>query len=654
MRKVLPMALKDWFTDEAKFRIVRILISGIALIISLGKFAELPYGIDFAWIAVILCGVPIVWGAAKALVTEHDIKADLMVSLALIGSLIAEEYFAAGEVAFIMEIGSALEDYSAARARKGIEKLINLRPKTARVKRDGKEIVVPVEEVRVGDRLVVLAGETIPVDGTVVSGETSIDQSVMTGESLPVDKGPGDSVISGTVNRFGVFEYDATSEEKDSSLQRMIDLAKEADENKAPIVRQADRWATWLVIFALAASLCTYIGTALILGDTGEAFDRAVTVLVVICPCAFVLATPTAIIAGIGNATGHGLIVKSGDAMQRFGYIDTVAFDKTGTLTHGDLRVTACESFDPEYPDDEILKLAAAAESRSEHPIGKAISSAFEETGRKLPEIDRFEVSAGSGVSAVCGGVPVLVGKEKFLRENGIEVDGSRAQKYLSKGATAVFVAANGKAVGLVALADTVRATAAPTASRLRSMGVNTVLLTGDNPAAAAEIASEAGVSEVRAELMPEDKQRIIRDYQSEGHKVCMIGDGINDALALTSADAAIAMGGIGSDIAIESSDAVLVSDDISRVPYLIYLSRKVLNKITVNIAISLTINVIATILAATGVLDAVVGALVHNAGSVFVVVNSLFLLRVKDPAEEERKGKSPGRSVPEAAGAAS
>jgi heavy metal translocating P-type ATPase len=631
-RDLFMSRIKSWFTDEAKFRIVRIVISGIALLVSLCRWAELPGGIDMAWIAIILCGIPIIAGAVKAVIKEHDITADVLVSLALIGSLIAKEFFAAGEVAFIMEIGSALEDYTSAKARKGIQKLIQLMPKMARVRRGDSEEIIPVEDIKPGDTIIVLAGETIPTDGTITSGTTAVDQSVMTGESIPVDKTVGDSVISGTVNRNGVFEYTSSTGAADSSLQKMIDLAKQADDNKAPIVKLADKWAAWLVIAAFAAAVLTFFINWAVLSDAYAAFLRCVTVLVVVCPCAFILATPTAITAGIGNASKYGMIVKSGESLERFGTIDTVAFDKTGTLTYGKLGIEETRALSPEFTEKEILDLAAATEARSEHPIGQAICAA---AGVSDPASD-YTVTPGKGIAASYHGKSLLVGKAGFLKENGVEIDESLTDDYRNIGATVVFLAVDGKAAGLIALSDTIRESAAPTVRKLNSLNVESVLLTGDNSAAARTIADKVKVSNVRSGLLPEDKQKVIREYQDKGRRVCMIGDGINDAVALRTADAAIAMGGIGSDVAIESSDVVLVQDDISRVPYLIYLSRKVLKKIQTNIIISLCINAVATVLAATGVLNAVVGALVHNAGSVFVVLNSLFLLSVKDTDQEK------------------
>ncbi len=617
------MMKEKWYQDEAKVRLVRIVVSGISLVLSLGKWFELPFGFDIAWMAILLCGVPIVVGAVKAVITEHDIKADVLVSMALIGCLIAKEFFAAGEVAFIMEIGSALEDFTSEQARRGIEKLVHMIPKTAFVRRENKEIEILTEEVRIGDIILVHVGETIPVDGVIVKGSTALDQSAMTGESIPVDKGPGDQVISGVINKQSVIEIRATSEEKDSALQRMIKLAKEADENKAPIVGLADKWATWLVICAFAASVLTGVVNGFLYSDLGIAFERAVTVLVVVCPCAFILATPTAVMAGIGNGTRNGLIIKSGEALQKFATIDSICFDKTGTLTMGRPEIKHVVSV-AGYSEEDVLRFAAFAEKHSEHPLGKVIVNECLERGMEIPDASEEEVIIGKGIKAVCDGAMILVGTKVLLESHEIEPDASIS---VSDASTGIWVAVNGVCIGLIELADTIRDDAGKTLAKLSKQGMETVLLTGDNKAAGESIGRQLGISTIKSELLPQEKQSYLLARQKEGKKVCMIGDGINDAIALNTADAAIAMGGIGSDIAIELSDVVLVKDDLSRVPYVIDLSKQVMKKIKVNIILSLCINLISVILAATGTVNSVVGALLHNFGSVFVVINSITLL---------------------------
>lgn len=617
--------MTGWLENEPKKTLVCAVISAVSLVLSITGVLKSVLPFDIAWAAIVLCGIPILVGAFKGVVFEHDIKADLLVSLALIAAAATGEFFAAGEVALIMQIGSLLEDYTSGKAREGIEKLIDMTPRTARVVRDGMTVEIPAEQVVEGDILSILAGETIPVDGTILAGETSIDQAVMTGESIPVDKKAGDTVSSGTVNQYGTFTMRADARSEDSSLQRMVRLAKEAEENKAPIVTAADRWATWLVVIALACAVLTWI-------FTGN-FLRAVTVLVVFCPCAFILATPTAVLAGIGNAAKYGIIVRSGDALERLSKIRRVAFDKTGTLTHGKPQAAAAVSISPQYSDADILRLAALTEQKSEHPLGKAILAAYEQDGGKTEEVKDFRVIAGQGISALAEGKRIIAGKEDLMRSLGIDVaEGLEAcREELGKGSTIVYISADDALIGCIALRDTLREDAGETLEKLKAVGITPMLLTGDNEHSAKAIAETVGIRDVRANLLPEEKMKVIKEYAGGAEPICMVGDGVNDALALTGADAGIAMGGIGSDIAIESADAVLVSDEIKRLPYLFGLMQKVMKKVHVNIIASLIINLTAVVLSASGILNPVTGALWHNCGSVFVVVNAALLLREKD-----------------------
>lgn len=613
--------LNRWLENEAKITAVFAGISIISLVLSLSGFpgrTVLPF--DIAWAAIILCGVPILTGAVKGLIWEHDVKADVLVAMALVASVTAEEYFAAGEVALIMQIGSLLEDYTSEKANESIGKLIRLSPQKAHVVREGKVFEVSPSELQAGDTVRVLAGETVPVDGKILDGETTIDQSVMTGESIPVDKKTGDTVRSGTINRFGTFTMRVEKRSEDSSLQRMIRLTKEAEENKAPIVSLADKWATWLVFGALAWAGGTWM-------ITGE-FMRAVTVLVVFCPCAFILATPTAVLAGIGNAAKYGIIIRSGSALEKLSKIKKAAFDKTGTLTCGkpevaDIVTDGCDK-------NELLRLFAAAESYSEHPLGKAVADSYKGNTESVRD---FQMEAGQGISAVVAGKKLLAGKGKWLEEQNISVSSfeKQAQKAEETGATLIYAAVDGTCRGFFVLSDTIRSDAAQTISRLKKSGVVPLLLTGDNEAAAGYIAGQVGISEVKSGLLPEEKMRIIEDISKSGGAVCMIGDGVNDAPALTRADAGIAMGGIGSDIAIESADAVLVGDEIKRIPYLFMLTKKVMHKVNVNIVAGMIINITAVILSSAGILNPVTGALWHNFGSVFVVINAALLLQYKD-----------------------
>lgn len=475
--------LLEW--GGIKKDVTLLVISGIALLLSIFKvIPRMPF--DIAWVAIILCGVPIILEAVIGLVTAFDIKADVLVSLALIASICIHEDFAAGEVAFIMQLGALLEDLTVARAQAGIEKLVKLTPQTARVIDAGRETIIPAEQVKIGSLLRVLPGETIPVDGVIVSGQTSINQAVMTGESLPVDKGAGDEVSSGTVNQFGAFEMKATKVGENSSIQRMIRLVQSADAGKARIVGLADRWATWIVVTALTAAILTWIIT--------KEPIRAVTILVVFCPCSLVLATPTAIMAAIGNATKHGFLVKEGDALERLAKVKRVTFDKTGTLTVGVPKVVLAQSVVDAYSDEEIYAFAASAEKKSEHPLGKAIIRCFKsDIGGEIADAGEFTMIPGQGVKADINGKVVCAGNDKLMIKEKIQITEQvkdLAKEQIEKGTSIIYVAVDGTLCGLLALADSLRDESADMIKRLGEIGIVPVLITGDNREAANQTSS--------------------------------------------------------------------------------------------------------------------------------------------------------------------
>ena len=611
--------IMEW--GGVKRDIIFLILSGAALLLSIFGYSPFPF--DMAWIAIILCGVPIIMEAVIGLVTAFDIKADVLVSIALVASVIIREDFAAGEVAFIMQLGALLEDLTVAKARAGIERLVHLTPRTARKITGESEEIIPAENVQVGDLLRVLPGESIPVDGMITSGETSVDQAVMTGESLPVDKGPGDEVSSGTVNQFGAFEMKASKVGEDSSIQRMIRLVQSADAGKAKIVSLADRWATWIVVIALTAAVLTWL-------ISGEII-RAVTILVVFCPCALVLATPTAIMAAIGNATKHGFLVREGDALERLASVKKITFDKTGTLTYGTPQVTAVVSCLKDLSWEELYAYAACAELNSEHPLGKAIVRSYNEEMKNASSApEDFKMLPGRGVHALVNDHEILAGNPELFSENSITLPEEMTRKadlFLGKGCTVIYLAADNKCAGFIALSDTLRQNAADAIDDVKACGVTPVLLTGDHENAAAHIARQLHINEMHANCLPEDKLNWIDSYEKQNQPVCMIGDGINDAPALKKACVGIAMGKIGSDIAVDAADIALVNDDIRELPHLLRLAKRMMTTIRLNLTFSMTLNFIAIILAITGVLNPVVGALVHNAGSVLVIINSALLL---------------------------
>ncbi len=623
--------IKEILEDEEKRSLLFAMFGGISLILSFFDIQG-PFSLDPAWVAILLCGMPILREAVTGLIARFDIKADVLVAMALVAAVGIGETFAAGEVAFIMSLGSLLEERTVRKAREGIEKLVAMTPRTARIVRDGVESIVAAEEVKTGDTVRVFPGESLAVDGIITFGRTAIDQSLLTGESLPVDKDVNDEVFSGTVNQLGTFDMRATKVGGDSALQRMIRLVESADASRAPIVRIMDRWATWIVI----AALLTAIG---VWWYTGEII-RAVTILVVFCPCALVLSTPTAIMAGIGNATRFGVLISSGDALERLATVTGVVFDKTGTLTYGKPEVTAIQSFLPELTENDLLRLAATVEQRSEHPLGKAIVRHAQQRGITPQALEEFTALPGRGVCGKSLGQEVRGGTLQLMRDNGMEPDGNLARavaRYRESGGTVIYLSIGKSVAGIIVLADTLRPDAKETVRQIRSLSLDVMLLTGDNASAAKSIAEAAGIDQVRAELLPEDKVRIIGDElrNRNAGRVCMVGDGINDAPALKTASVGLAMGGVGSDIAVDAADAVLVRDDIRRLPQLIRLARRTARTIRVNITLSMLLNLATVALAALGLMGPAVGAVVHNAGALLIVLNSVRLLRWKDANAE-------------------
>lgn len=598
------------------------ILAGVFLFASLIlMLTEISIPIDPAWVTVAICGFPLLYLAMTRLLFQKWISSALLISIAMIASIAIGELFAAGEVAFIMAIGVILEDKTVERAKKGIKQLITLAPEQARVICGGKEEMISIEQVKRDDILRVLPGETIPVDGEILSGDTSIDQSIITGESLPVDKMVGDSVFCGTINRFGSIDMKATKVGEDSSLQKLIRLVLEAENNKAPMQRIVDKWATWLVPIALAIAIVTFL-------ITWDAV-RAVTILVVFCPCALALATPTSIMAAIGQATKHGVIIKSGDALERMGKVDCIAFDKTGTLTHGNLVVSDVISFDSDITDDILLTLAASAEIHSEHPLGKAIVAHTKEKGIVLQPVSNFRMIPGKGIRVGENGQEILCGSSSFLHENDIALGENimlALERLRKQGKAAILVSNCGICIGIIALSDTLRVTAKGMVQELKQTHTDAVLLTGDNKQTAIYFAEQVGIEMVYAELLPVQKVEKIKEMQSNDRNVCMIGDGVNDAPALKIANVGVAMGSIGSDIAIEAADIALMGDDIAKIPYLKRLSNATVKLIKLNIVLSMVINFIAIILSVLAILNPITGALVHNVGSVLVVLNAALL----------------------------
>ena len=570
-----------------------------------------------AWGTVIISGIPMLLLAMTRLIREKWISSALLIAIAMIASLLIGEVFAAGEVAWIMALGALLEDWTVERAKKGLRNLINLTPQTGRRITNGNEEVIPVDEIKIGDTLRILPGESVPVDGEIIVGTSSLDQSIMTGESLPIDKEVGDEVFCGTMNLYGAIDIKATSLGENSSLQKLIDLVKAADEKQAPTQRIADKWATWLVPVALAIAIVAWLVTGNI--------ERGVTVLVVFCPCALILATPTAIMAAIGQATKYGVLIKSGEALEILGDLNTLVFDKTGTLTYGNLEVSDIISLKDDLTSEDLLKIVASCEKLSEHPLAKAIVKNAKEAQIDIEEPQDFKMYPGKGVTCTNSYGKIYAGNSKFLSEYNIDVN-CQLDKLKHEGKASIIVALNDEVIGLIGLSDVIREDSKDMIEKLHELGTETILLTGDNAETANYFAKQVGIGKVFGNLLPEEKLSWIEKLKREGKKVCMIGDGVNDAPALKTADVSVAMGSVGSDVAIEAADIALLGDDIGKIPYLKKLSNSTLFTIKANITMSMVINAAAIICSVLGLLNPVTGAIVHNAGSCLVVLNAALL----------------------------
>ncbi len=591
---------------------------------------ELVFPINPAWVSLVISGIPLGYLAVKAIL-KKKITSPILITIAMIAAVYIGDIFAAGEIAFIMAIGEFLEDRTVEKAKRGIEKLLDLVPGEGRVIRtletgEVVEELVQANDIKAGEVIRVLPGESIPADGVIIEGKTTIDQSVMTGESLPVDKCEGDEVYTGTINRYGAVDIQVTKSFANSSLQKMIKLVEDAEENKAPMQRTVDKWASYLVPLACLIAIVAYIVLAFVLNQPEAALVRAVTVLVVFCPCALALATPTSIMAAVGQATKNGVLIKSGEALERMGNIATVAFDKTGTLTHGNLVVSDIRTYD--YNEQQFMVEVATVESYSEHPLGKAVINYAKSNQITTVAIKDFSMEVGKGIAAFVEERQLFCGNEKLINENAsiripVEIE-KEITSLREQGKAVIIVATVERVIGIIGLSDQIKTTTQNAIASLKKAGINqAILLTGDNEKSANFIANKVGITEVYPSLLPEDKVAVIQKFMDQSVDVCMVGDGVNDAPALKTASVGVAMGTMGSDIAIDAADIAIMGDDISKIAYIKALSNATVFSIKFNITLSMLINCVAIILSVTGVLTPATGALVHNIGSVLVVLNA-------------------------------
>lgn len=569
-------------------------------------------------VSALVGGIPLFVFAAKNVFIKHDITAGVMASVAMIAAIIVGEYSAAALVVFMMSLGEWLENFTIARADNALKDLAKLIPATVIIKRGNEEILIPVDQVVPGDIILVRAGERIGVDGIVNKGAACINQAAITGESIPVDKKPGDEVFAGTFNDMGVLEIEAAKVGENTTLGQIVRLVRDAQKSQAPVQRIANRYAKILVPATFVIAFLVYVLT----GD----IVRSITVLVVVCPCALVLATPTAVVAAIGNAAKKGILVKTGATIENMGKVDIVAFDKTGTLTIGKPSVQKVISLNGKS-EKRIIELSASAEWFSEHPISRAIVEVAQALEITLLEPESFTALPGFGVKAKVDGEQVVLGSKSLLTEEDVvwsDANSRQLETLEMEGYTVIPVGVDSKLEAYIAIQDTPRVEAKKVVYDLKKIGISEVIMiTGDNPFAAGKIASELGIDRVFAQVLPHEKLKIIHDLQMGGHKVMFAGDGVNDAPALAAADMGVAMGMSGTDVALETAQVGLMSDEIEKLPELIRLSHETLKVIRTNVIFSMSINVLAVILGSFGIIGPVIGALIHEGSSIPVLANS-------------------------------
>ncbi|MGE5589517.1 MAG: heavy metal translocating P-type ATPase [Bacillota bacterium] len=627
-------------------RILHLLISGTLIAAWLGG-GGIGARILMAAAAVV-AGLPIAHRAVHSL-RYKVIGIELLVTVATVGALMIGEYWEAAAVTFLFQLGGTLEAYTLGKTRSSLQKLMSLAPDRAVVRRDGEEREVPAEGVAAGDTVLVRSGERIAVDGQVLEGHGLVNQAAITGESVPVQREAGQPVFSGSVLEVGYLEVRADRVGSETTFSRVLQLVEEAQDAKAPTQRFVDRFARYYTPAAMVLALTVYLIT--------RDLEKALTLLVIACPGALVIATPVAVVAGIGAAARRGVLLKGGDALERAARVAAVAFDKTGTLTQGRPEVTALRSFGPE--ESELLRLAAGAELRSEHHLARAVLRRAERDGITPPEPEAFEVRPGLGVVARFAGAggDVLVGNGRLMAAMGVTVP-PEAEQYAAGqdagGETAVLVGLGGRVAGVMLVADPVRPEAPEAVADLRRTGIRqTVMLTGDHAAAARSVADGVGVDEVHAALLPEDKVRLLRGYRdSTGRPIAMVGDGINDAPSLAAADLGVAMGGSGTDVAMETADMVILSDRLDRLAEGLRISRAAVRIMRQNLVFAVAVGLLLLAGVLTGSVFLAGGMLVHEASVLLVILNAMRLLRLGHREHREAAGPAGGTARADAGSA--
>jgi len=604
------------------------IVPGSVAVLTLGSWVFAHWEVGPPFVNAALAIIATLFGGFQRFISgfkdvfKRKITVNVFVVVALIATLAIGEYRPAAIIVFIMAVAGALESYTLDKTRKSIRALLDFAPQMALLRRQGEEVTVPIAELRVGDVVVVKPGARIPVDGVVTAGASSVNQAPITGESMPVEKFEGSSVFSGTLNETGRLEIRTEKVGEGTTLARIVHLVQEAQGTRAPIQNLADRFTTW---FLPAVVLLAIIAWCLS-GDV----KVAVSVLLVACPCAFAIATPTAVTAGVSNMARRAVLIKGGSFLELGHKIEHLVVDKTGTLTFGRPKVVDIVAFNGNS-EEEILRLAAIAEKYSEHPLARSILAVCKGQNLPIPDPEHFKSSTGMGVEARWNGSRLLVGKPSFLQEAGVPVTlqaGLEVRRQSEQGSTTVLVANGNKVIGLLAIADEIRPEIKETIKALKTMGVKRItMLTGDHPQVAQAVARAIGVDDFQAGLLPEQKQEFVKKLKAEGRIVGMIGDGVNDAPALALADVGIAMGSAGTDVAVETADVTLMNDDISRVVDFMWMSGKVLRRIKLNIFFSMIYNIVGLALSCLGLLTPIVAVIFQEAGCVTVVFSSTLLL---------------------------
>ncbi|MEM3562575.1 MAG: cation-translocating P-type ATPase [Candidatus Jordarchaeaceae archaeon] len=607
-------------TKKYVLDILRIGLIGLLMFVSWANLLPSYMGYDVSLVAVAIGAYPILKDAFFSL-RARKIEVSVFISIALVATVILREFLSAAAITFFVLTAWFVEEFTVDKSRRAIQEIVEIAPKNALVLREGKESLLPIEEIKTGDIVIVKSGEKIPVDGRIISGQALVNQAAITGESLSVEKGLGDPVFAGTISEVGVIQIRVEKTGGDTTIGRIIRMVEEAQEGKAAIQKVADRFTTYFTPLVLAISFLTFLLTNSII--------TAVTVLVVACPCAVALATPLAVVATIGKSSKRGALIKGGNYLEALGRVNIIAMDKTGTLTMNRPQVIDIKGFDG-HSEEEIIRLAAIAEKRSEHPLAIAIMKRAEKQGITVPAPEESEIIRGKGIIVKSNGRKIILGNMELMRNNNVKIS-SGVKRYMwereEEGKTALLISHDGHICGVITVADTPRYKSRETIAELKKLGVKTIMLTGDNPRTAKAIANQLGLDEVIAEMLPEEKAKKIKELEDSGKRVAMVGDGINDAPALAQATVGIAMGAAGTAAAMEAANIVLMADDLAKIPEIIQAGKKTLRTIKQNITIGILFNIIGVGLAAFGFLTPFLAAVAHFLPDLVVSLNSSKLI---------------------------